>query len=136
VLAGAFVQEFAARYGRPVRGIDDAALRKLAEHSWPGNVRELRNCVERAVIACTQEQVTADLVAYESQAAWPGSDPGIVALPLGTTVEEAERQLIFRTLQCVSNNKTRAARILRISLKTLHNKLNRYASQGLCCPGR
>ncbi|MCI0546341.1 MAG: sigma-54 dependent transcriptional regulator [Candidatus Rokubacteria bacterium] len=131
VLAGAFVKEFNVRYEREVHGLDESALEKLRRHSWPGNVRELRNCLERAVVACPKDVLTADLLPLD-----PGSDIGpaateVVTVPLGTTVEEGERQLILRTLESVHNNKTRAAQILRISLKTLHNKLNRYAGKRL-----
>jgi len=55
----------------------------------------------------------------------------VLTIPLHTTVDEAERQLILKTLESVNGNKTRAAQMLRISLKTLHNKLNRYANKGL-----
>ena len=58
----------------------------------------------------------------------PNESDGSIRLPVGTTVDEAERQLILRTLTHTGNNKTRAAEILRISLKTLHNKLHRYRS--------
>jgi len=57
-------------------------------------------------------------------------DPNAIHLGVGTTVEEAEKQLILRTLASTSNNKTRAAEILGISLKTLHNKLKEYGSNG------
>jgi DNA-binding NtrC family response regulator len=56
------------------------------------------------------------------------ASPHELALPIGTTVEEAEKQLIYRTLEFTANNKTRAAEILGISLKTLHNKLNSYGT--------
>jgi DNA-binding NtrC family response regulator len=131
LLAEAFVKEFNAKYGHGVQGIDDTALRRLAQHSWPGNVRELRNTVERAVVACAGGVLTAELLQCDRHTMPAPSRSDVVILPLGTTVDEGERQLIVKTLESVNNNKTRAAQILRISLKTLHNKLNRYANRGL-----
>jgi DNA-binding NtrC family response regulator len=130
VLVEAFIKEFNTKYGKEVRGVDEAALGKLALHAWPGNVRELRNCVERAVIGCPGEMITAEALPCDLQAGGP-THVEAVTLPLGTTVDDAERQLILKTLESVNNNKTRAAQILRISLKTLHNKLNRYAMRHL-----
>jgi DNA-binding NtrC family response regulator len=129
LLAEAFVKEFSAKYGKPVLGIDDAGLAKMAEHAWPGNVRELRNCVERAVVAATGRTIGADLLAYDASRPAGGGRPHLVTVELGTTIDDIERELILRTLAGVHNNKTRAAQILKISLKTLHNKLNRYAGK-------
>jgi DNA-binding NtrC family response regulator len=129
------LEELGERYGRALRGVDDAALAALRRYTWPGNVRELRNVLERAVIVAPGELVTlADLPAPPAAAApapaeaagGPEGDDA-VRLPVGTTVDEAERRIILRTLAHTGNNKTRAAEILGISLKTLHNKLNRYS---------
>jgi DNA-binding NtrC family response regulator len=131
LLAEAFVKEFSAKYGKVVAGIDDAGLARMAGHGWPGNVRELRNCVERAVVAATGSVIGADLLSFDASRAAGGGRPHLVTLPLGTTIDETERELILRTLAGMHNNKTRAAQILGISLKTLHNKLNRYAGKRL-----
>jgi DNA-binding NtrC family response regulator len=130
-LAEAFIREFNVKYGKDVRGIDDAGLDKMAGHRWPGNVRELRNCLERAVIAATGDVIAAGDLGCEASSAQPGAQPDLLRLSVGTTIDEGERQLILRTLAAVNNNKTRAAQVLKISLKTLHNKLHRYASEGL-----
>jgi DNA-binding NtrC family response regulator len=104
----------------------------LRRYAWPGNVRELRNVLERAVIVCPGDLVgLAHLPSPPAPAAVmaePASDQAAddVRLRVGTTVDEGERRLILRTLAYTGNNKTRAAEILGISLKTLHNKLNRY----------
>jgi DNA-binding NtrC family response regulator len=109
-----------------------AALRRYA---WPGNVRELRNVLERALIVCPGELIgAAHLPSPPAAAPTAAEAPGdqaadSVRLHVGTTVDEAERLLIVRTLAHTGNNKTRAAEILGISLKTLHNKLNRYNRQ-------
>ena len=123
-------------------------LDRLYQHDWPGNVRELRNVLERAVIvagegsieikhlpaflqgrAGTTAAVGAPLSAAPgpAQAATPEPSDAIQFL-IGTTVEDAEKGLILRTLEHTRNNKTRAAEILGISLKTLHNKLKEYGA--------
>src|SRR5690349_3201487 len=123
--------EMSGKHGRKVSAVSEAVLNQFTSYSWPGNVRELRNTIERAVIVC-------DSGAIETKHLPPGfgqaplrtaaNDPDAVRLGVGTTVEEAERMLILKTLEATSNNKTRAAEILGISLKTLHNKLKEYGS--------
>jgi DNA-binding NtrC family response regulator len=116
------------KHDRKVSDVSEAVLNLFQGYSWPGNVRELRNTLERAVIVCESGLV-------ETKHLPPGfghsvrvvvNDPDAVHLGVGTTVEEAEKLLILKTLQSTNNNKTRAAEILGISLKTLHNKLKEY----------
>jgi DNA-binding NtrC family response regulator len=133
MLSRHFLKEFSAAYSRRSREITDDAIDTLARYSWPGNVRELRNCLERAAIVC-------DGTVIERRHLPPGfgdqRSPRVVSegdgihVGVGTTVDEAERQLIVKTLESTHNNKTRAAEILGISLKTLHNKLKEYGQQG------
>src|SRR5438876_7009399 len=127
-LVQAFLDEVNERHGRSVRGVDEEVLDTLRRHRWPGNVRELRNVIERAVIVCPDELVRAEhLPAFGAQAAPAATvTEAEVVLAVGTTVEDAERQLILRTLRQTGGNKTRAAEILGISLKTLHNTLHKY----------
>jgi DNA-binding NtrC family response regulator len=125
-------------------------LECLQRHRWPGNVRELRNVLERAVILAGEGTIEVkNLPAFlqgrqaaaegASAAPAPAPEPGSTAkddfggvkFQIGTTVEEAEKGLILRTLEHTRNNKTRAAEILGISLKTLHNKLKEYGAQEL-----
>jgi len=130
-LVQALLAEMNAKHGRKVAAISDAVLNQFRNYSWPGNVRELRNTLERAIIICEGAVI-------ETKHLPPGfgqttvrttpSDPDAVRLGVGTTVEEAEKLLILKTLESTSNNKTRAAEILGISLKTLHNKLKEYGS--------
>jgi len=129
LLIDAFIEEFNVKYDRHIRSVDGAAQAILEGHRWPGNVRELRNALERAVIACDGDLVTPrHLPAGLGEAPRAEPSDAFVTLPLGTTVEGAERELILRTLAAQNNNKTRAAEVLGISLKTLHNKLRRYAT--------
>src|SRR5438477_7938919 len=119
------------KHGRKVAGVSEAVLNLFRNYSWQGNVRELRNTLERAVIVCDGPVVeTKHLPPNFGQTAIRTSaeDPDAVRLGVGTTVEEAEKLLILKTLEATNNNKTRAAEILGISLKTLHNKLKEYGS--------
>jgi DNA-binding NtrC family response regulator len=126
LLAEAFMAEFGDKYARPVCGIDERAMKLLQDHQWPGNVRELRNVIERAVVACEQSVITADCLPL-APLGWAAADQAnVVVLPVGTTLEDGEKQLILRTLQSVKNNKTRAAEILGTTPKTLHNKARRW----------
>ncbi len=123
--------EMSAKHSRKVAAVSEAVLNQFNAYSWPGNVRELRNTIERAVIVCDGGMI-------ETKHLPPGfghaplrtaaNDPDAVRLGVGTTVGEAEKMLILKTLESTSNNKTRAAEILGISLKTLHNKLKEYGS--------
>ena len=130
LLAQAFVREFAARNNRSTVGVSDAAMRLLDQYHWPGNVRELRNVIERAVIVSRGDLIEpADLPQLQPTSPPPAASPSGPVLTAGTTVDEAERQLIEITLVHTGGNKTRAAEMLGISLKTLHNKLNRMKEE-------
>jgi len=130
-LVQALLGEMNAKHGRKVAAVSEAVLNAFMNYSWPGNVRELRNTLERAVIVC-------DAAVVETKHLPPGfgqttlrssaDDGDAVRLDVGTTVEQAEKLLILKTLEATNNNKTRAAEILGISLKTLHNKLKEYGS--------
>ena len=124
LLVQSFLSEFNERNNKNVSALDSAAMRILEQYNWPGNVRELRNVIERAVILSTgqfiEEKHLPPLVTAAPEVAKP-----TLSLTPGTTVEEAEQRLILMTLEHTRDNKTRAAEILGISLKTLHNKLNK-----------
>jgi DNA-binding NtrC family response regulator len=129
----ALIHDLNEKHGRQIAGIDDSVLKAFQAYSWPGNVRELRNTLERAVILANGKLIESRLLPPgfgTAQVRTPEVDPSAIHLGIGTTVEEAEKQLILRTLASTNNNKTRAAEILGISLKTLHNKLKEYGSNG------
>ena len=129
LLIEAFIEEFRAKYGKRIAGVDEATLAVLTAHTWPGNLRELRNTLERAVIVCEGELIAQRHLPPLTARREPATDtPGAVTLPVGTTVEEAEKELILKALASTGNNKTRAAEILGISLKTLHNKLKAWGA--------
>ncbi|HZB44718.1 MAG TPA: sigma-54 dependent transcriptional regulator [Pyrinomonadaceae bacterium] len=132
LLAQHLVTQLAERHGRPARHLSPSALEVLKSHDWPGNVRELRNVVERAVIICSGEAIERlHLAPYPLEQRQRARDEDTLTLPVGTPIEEAERQMIIRTLQKTGNDKTRAAELLQISRKTLHNKLRGYRERGL-----
>jgi len=132
LLAQHLVTQLAQKHNRPARFLSPAALQALQFHEWPGNVRELRNIIERAVIICSGEQIDRHHFApYPIEQRERLRNEDTLSLPVGTPLEEVERQMIMRTLQKTKNNKTRAAELLGISLKTLHNKLNLYRERGL-----
>jgi transcriptional regulator with PAS, ATPase and Fis domain len=122
----AFLEEFNGRDRRHVRHVAPDAMRMLELYDWPGNVRELRNVIERATILARGDLIEPQHLPRFGPA--PRSvepPPSELTIAPGMTVDEAERKLILATLEAAGNNKTRAAEMLGISLKTLHNKLNR-----------
>jgi transcriptional regulator with PAS, ATPase and Fis domain len=124
------ISELDAKHGRSVSMISEAVMNVFQGYAWPGNVRELRNVLERAIIVCEGSVIeTRHLPPGFGQVTPkpPVVEANAVRLGVGTTVGEAERLLIMKTLETTNNNKTRAAEILGISLKTLHNKLKEYS---------
>ena len=124
LLVQAFLAEFNARNGKAVAGLSHEAMRLLDRYRWPGNVRELRNIIERATILAEGTFIEAKQLPPTFGETAPAASAGPALVP-GMTVDEAEAELIKLTLEHTRDNKTRAAEILGISLKTLHNKLNR-----------
>ena len=131
LMAEAMLEQMNQKHGRKVSGLSPSMLERLMACDWPGNGRELRNTIERAVILCADG---APLDAGHLPAGFGKSllpvphdlDASLVPVRVGTTVGEAERLLILRTLEATGQNKTRAAEILGVSLKTMHNKLKEY----------
>ncbi len=126
------------KHGRSVAGVSDAVMTAFQAHAWPGNVRELRNTLERAVIMCSgpaiePKHLPPGFGKFVARA--PVTDANSIHLGVGTTVDEAEKLLILKTLESTHNNKTRAAEILGISLKTLHNKLKEYGQHSMAGHG-
>jgi DNA-binding NtrC family response regulator len=130
-LVQALLEDMNRKHGRKVAGVSEAVLNAFQNYSWPGNVREMRNTLERATIVCDGPVVETKHLPPgfgKSSLRSSSEDGDTVHLGVGTTVEEAEKRLILKTLESTNNNKTRAAEILGISLKTLHNKLKEYGS--------
>ena len=125
LLIQSFINEFNSSNQKSIAGLDHQAMRMIEQYAWPGNVRELKNVIERATILAPGPFIEPKHLPAALAHEPPVQQQPQVALAPGTTVEEAERRLIQMTLEHTRDNKTRAAEILGISLKTLHNKLNK-----------
>jgi len=126
LLAQHFLEQIAARFGKPVTGISHNVAEKLLAYDWPGNVRELRNAMERAVALTNYEQLAVEDLPERirdyrtSRLVLDGADPSEL-LPM----EEVERRYIRHVLKAVGGNKTLAAQALGLDRKTLYRKLQR-----------
>ena len=123
LLVSAFINEFAQENGKHIEGIDAKARASLYNYPWPGNVRELRNCIESAVVMSKNTIIQPDdlppsIVERE--------DANSIRVPIGSTLEQAERQIIAGTLSANRGNKSRTAEVLGIGRKTLHRKIEQY----------
>ena len=128
-LAAALLHDLNQKHGRAVKSVEVEAMQSFARYNWPGNVRELRNVLERMLVICAGDVLTVkDLPRGFGQHGIAEEGDGLRLRP-GMTVAEAERRLVLETLASTQNNKTRAAELLGISLKTLHNKLKEYGTQ-------
>src|SRR2546423_2994180 len=133
-LVDALLADMNSKHGRHVPAVNENVMQLFVQYNWPGNVRELRNTLERAVIVCENSLIEPRHLPPNFGNAGlriASSDSEGLRLDVGTTVEEAEKMLILKTLTATNNNKTRAAEILGISLKTLHNKLKEYGSAAI-----
>lgn len=134
-LAGHFIEKYAKVNGVPVRPLSEGALTQMRQHSWPGNVRELENTMHRAVLMASGVEIDASVVFPKGiKSMFPqnkGDHPIIVdpAPLVGQTVAQVEKNLILGTLDHCLGNRTHAASILGISLRTLRNKLNQYKTE-------
>jgi DNA-binding NtrC family response regulator len=121
--------EVSEKHGKRVTAAGADVMELFKSYPWPGNVRELRNVIERAAIASDRGVITRQHLPSDfghAPASPMAAGLGGLRFPVGTTVDAVERELILQTLAATSQNKTRAAELLGISLKTLHNKLKEY----------
>jgi len=125
-LARIFLEVFCQENERGEKQFSPRALHKLKSYEWPGNIRELQNMVERLVLTCEEEVIEAEHIPFDLPEERYHSN-----LEAGMTLSEAERLLIFKTLEHTAQNRTKAADILGISIRTLRNKLNEYRKEGL-----
>jgi DNA-binding NtrC family response regulator len=139
ILANHFIDKYAKANGLPKRKLSDAALAKLTGYHWPGNVRELENTMHRTVLLATGAMIEPDAIylqgapeplpaslATNSGSSAKSPSPALV----GRTLESVEQELILDTLNHCLGNRTHAANILGISIRTLRNKLKQYSEQG------
>ncbi|MFQ5719038.1 MAG: sigma-54-dependent transcriptional regulator [Acidobacteriota bacterium] len=128
---GLLAHHFAHQHG--AAGLDAAAVRRLKSHPWPGNVRELENALQRAAVLGGRRTLTAsdfdDLTLCAThRGTGPVASGPTATLSVGTTIDDAERLLIEKTLEAMGGNRTRTAAVLGISVRTLRNKLREYAN--------
>ncbi len=150
-LAEYFAKKYAAANGLPERALSDAAAGRLQAHFWRGNVRELENTMHRAVLLARAPQIEGEAIMLSGQSLAPegtpaanlaaqaavagrASDNAPGAPLVGRTVADVERDLILDTLQHCLGNRTHAANILGISIRTLRNKLKQYSESGVAIP--
>lgn len=148
LLADHFISRYSSQYKKPVKTFSRAARQRCLEYAWPGNVRELENMIERSVLLSQGKDIEPwDLWDEEDQTPEGADnfDPSDAEEHLAPTessffadsdgqmvpLREVERQMIRQALQQTDNNRTHAAKMLGISVRTLRNKLNEYRSQGV-----
>lgn len=124
LLAVSFLREIASENHKKIDGFDKKALSALYRYEWPGNVRELRNAIESAVVFCKGPLIS--LYDLPPQFQRGEASEAALSLPLGTSLADAEKELILYTLSQCGGNKTKTAEVLQIGRKTLHRKLNEY----------
>ena len=148
-LASHFVERYARENGVRRRPISEEARRMLLANPWPGNVRELENTMHRAVLLAMGDEIDVDAIRMpDGSPIAPGrsADARLAAdvaataeavsrALVGRTVADVERDLILDTLDHCLGNRTHAAKILGISIRTLRNKLNQYTDEGVNVPG-
>ena len=120
LLMHAFLREFNIENKKNIKGFDKASKAAMIKYSWPGNIRELKNAVESAVVMCTGDEIKMEDLprALRSQ-----GEEKVITIPIGITMDEAEKIIIQENLAANKGNKSRTADILGIGRKTLHRKL-------------
>lgn len=120
LLAMHFVEKFSACSGKTIKGLSEESLNFLNKRQWRGNVRELENIIQRAVFLCKGDFISMDNLLLEDIVDMPGANGNLRGM---------EKELILQTLKDVNGNKTQAAKLLGISVRTIRNKLNTYGKK-------
>jgi len=123
LLVSSFIREFAQENDKAVEGIDPKARAALYKYSWPGNVRELRNCIESSVVLSKGNIITVDDLPPTINTE---NEQDYIRVPVGSTLAEAEQEIIRSTLSYNNGNKSKTAEALGIGRKTLHRKIADY----------
>jgi DNA-binding NtrC family response regulator len=145
ILSDHFAKKYAGVNGLPERPISDAALKVLQSSYWKGNVRELENTIHRAVLLNQEDEISPESIllpdgrpraeeAYGSEVSTDGQVVEAGGVLVGRTVADVEQELIINTLRNCLGNRTHAANILGISIRTLRNKLKQYGDEGVSVP--
>ncbi|MCF6149304.1 MAG: sigma-54-dependent Fis family transcriptional regulator [Candidatus Kuenenia sp.] len=129
LLIQSYLKKYSSENNSCVKSIEKGAMDYLCQYNWPGNVRELKNIIQRAVVMGSSEELglenfTSLLDTKKNEHCM--SDDSVSIKNNGQSIEDAEKELIFTTLEKTSGNKTKAAELLKITTRTLRNKLNKY----------
>jgi transcriptional regulator with PAS, ATPase and Fis domain len=119
-----FLKSFNNIYQKNILGISPECINRMESYNWPGNVREIKNILHRAVVMCSGEVLLPEHLPkrfFSERHHLPA-----VSIPVGATIEEAEKAMIIQTLNWTNNNRQRTAAILGITRTTLYNKINKY----------
>lgn len=127
LLLNSFLERYNKENNRNIKGFSNAAKNILFSYSWPGNVRELQHCVESAVVMASGDEIQAEDLAIQADTK---KDTETILVPLGISLDEAEKIVILENLEANNGNKSKTADILKIGRKTLHRKLNEYGLAG------
>lgn len=136
VLAKHFIKKYSELNELPMRDLSPKAEEILLDYLWPGNVRELENTMHRAVLLASGSNIDENAIILQNPAATKTSTQEIVQSQVGQTVASVEKKLILDTLQSTSWNRTTAAALLGISIRTLRNKLKQYQDEGCNIPSQ
>jgi two-component system response regulator FlrC len=144
VLVEHFLRKHAQRTGKRIERVEEGVAAAMQQYDWPGNVRELENTIHRAVLLATGDEIGVEAIRLPDgsrigEARGPAEHAAAVAGQIasafvGRTVADVERDLILETLRHCLGNRTHAAKILGVSIRTLRNKLNEYSDAGMNIP--
>lgn len=121
LLVDSFVKEFSNENGKEISSIEPKARNAIYNYDWPGNIRQLRNCIESAVVMTSDNILHFEDLPFKEK-----SENEVIKIPIGSSMEKAEREIIIKTLNHENNNKKKVADILGIGRKTLYRKLKEY----------
>ncbi len=118
-----FLKEYCEENAKEIKGFDRQSKNAMLKYNWPGNIRELRNCVESAVVMCTSDEIKLEDLPFSVQE--KGCE-NVITIPMGITMDEAEKIVIQENLANNCGNKSKTADILGIGRKTLQRKVEEY----------
>ncbi len=123
LLMHSFLKEYCEENAKEIKGFDRQSKNAMLKYNWPGNIRELRNCVESAVVMCTSDEIKLEDLPFSVQE--KGCE-NVITIPMGITMDEAEKIVIQENLANNCGNKSKTADILGIGRKTLQRKVEEY----------
>ena len=126
LLMHSFLREFNIENEKNIKGFDNRSKSALIKYNWPGNIRELKNCIESAVVMCTGDEIKMEDLPSSIRAQ---SEEKTISIPIGISMDEAEKIIIQENLAANNNNKSKTADILGIGRKTLHRKIEEWENK-------